>query len=285
MIPNKKYQVNENYFNKINTEEKAYWLGFLYADGSVRLHKERSGILRLKLKNSDKDHIEKFNKCLESNYPIKERIEIVQKNNKKYNCYCSFVNIYNTKIVKDLYNIGCVNNKTQKIRLPKLDSNVLSHFIRGYFDGDGCISKIKQGYNCYTITIVSNKCFIYDLKNFLEHLFNINLTFKDYKNYSILSIYNRKDREIFYHYIYDNATIFLNRKKEIFDDMMDIKDIDRKTINIKKYKIIDPHGNVFLTKDGLKSFCRENDLNYSNINNVLRGTTKNYKGWKIEHIQ
>lgn len=98
----KKYQVNENYFEKIDSEEKAYWLGFLYADGNVRMHKNKSGILKLKLKQSDKKHIEKFSKCLNSNYPIKSGIEIIKNKGKEYKCYHSTINIYNTKLVKDL---------------------------------------------------------------------------------------------------------------------------------------------------------------------------------------
>jgi len=101
-IGNKKYKVNENYFEKIDTEEKAYWLGFLYADSNVRIHKGRSGILKLKLKQSDKQHIEKFNKCLNSNYPIKDGLEILKVKNREYKCYYSVLCIYNTKIVKDL---------------------------------------------------------------------------------------------------------------------------------------------------------------------------------------
>ena len=72
-IANKKYDVNENYFSSIEGEERAYWLGFLYADGYVRI-KGKSGQLTLKLSSKDRDHIVLFNKCLESNYPIKEKL-------------------------------------------------------------------------------------------------------------------------------------------------------------------------------------------------------------------
>lgn len=285
MKPNQIYNINEKYFENIDNEEKAYWLGFLYADGCVRFHKKRSGHLKLKLKQSDKKWIEKFNLCLNSTYPIKDGMEILKHNNKEYKCFYSVVNIYNTKMVKDLYNLGCMNNKTQKIRLPELNIELMRHFIRGYFDGDGCISKMSVGYNCYGLSIVSNTNFILDVKKHLEDIFDANFSYKQNKKYSVLIISDRENRENFYHYIYKNSTIYLERKKKIFDDMMIIKDVKRKgNTNIKKYKIIDPSGKIFYTDKGLVDFCKERNLNHSSINNVLRKTTNNYKGWFCELV-
>lgn len=286
MNKNKKYKVDDNYFENIDNEEKAYWLGFLYADGNVRIRKN-SGILKLKLKQSDKHHVENFNKCINSNYLIKDGLEILKHKNKEYKCYYSALCIYNTKLVKDLYNIGCVNNKTQKIRLPNINDIFIQHFIRGYFDGDGCIHKLKSGINCYDISIVSNTNFIVDLKTHFDNIFNSDITFYENKNkmYSILNISAREIREKFYHYIYDNSTIYLERKKKIFEDMMIIKDTNRKgKTNIKKHKVTNPNNDIVFTDKGLASFCRDNNLNYSSINNILRGIIDNYKGWKIELI-
>lgn len=75
---NRKYKVNHNYFEKIDTEEKAYWLGFLYADGYVRIHKQRSGQLKLKLKKMDIEHIEKFKNTIESTQTIDSYISKVK---------------------------------------------------------------------------------------------------------------------------------------------------------------------------------------------------------------
>jgi intein/homing endonuclease len=171
LIPNKKYQVNENYFEKIDNEEKAYWLGFLYADGNVRLINGRSGQLKLKLKQSDKKHIEKFNECLNSNYPINDGMEIVKSNDREYKCHFSVVNIYNTKLVKDLFNIGCMNNKTYKLKFPTfLDNTLIRHFIRGYFDGDGCIHKNIYRPDSFAIYIVSaNRKFLKNMTTYVNY--------------------------------------------------------------------------------------------------------------------
>ena len=65
----RKYKVNEYFFDTLN-EKSSYWLGFLYADGYVRLKDGKSGELKLKLKNTDKNHIQKFLLDIKSEAPI-----------------------------------------------------------------------------------------------------------------------------------------------------------------------------------------------------------------------
>lgn len=263
-IANKKYNINSKYFKEINTEEKAYWLGFLYADGYVRMKNDRSGELRLKLKQTDKSHIELFNSCLNSNYPIKDLISKVIVKGEEYSSTCSSLSIYNTEIVKDLFKQGCINNKTQKIRLPKIGKHLMHHFIRGYFDGDGSISKKN---NNYIANIVSNKIFIIDLKEYLEKALSMSINSWDYDNYSLIIISKIDNIFKLYDYLYKNSNIFLKRKKELF--------------NIKyKYKIITPN-NTYIYTNNLTKFCKENSLNYSNMYNIIQKLVNNYQGWKI----
>lgn len=218
LIANKKYDVDENYFENINTEEKSYWLGFLYADGYVRMKNDRSGELKLKLKRSDKNHIELFKKCLGSTHKITDGISKVTISGRTYTSECSTISIYNTKMVNDLISHGCMNNKTFKISLPNLREDLMRHFIRGYFDGDGHITNSKKNY--FQIGILGNEKFIsslYDLLNgyiigdIYKHkkgkVFNLHIG----NNYSCIRIRN---------YFYDNSNIYLNRKKIIFDKII-----------------------------------------------------------------
>lgn len=219
IVGNKKYKVDENYFNVIDTESKSYWLGFLYADGYVRYKNDRSGELKLKLKLSDRGHIELFNKCLNSNYPIKDDLSVLKIKNKEYLSYLSFVGIYNTKMVNDLIKHGCMNNKTFKIKLPQLDEDLMRHFIRGYFDGDGSISNSKARKNSYTFSIASNDNFSYELSEYLKK-YQIDNIVRKIGKISMVQITNRENQSKMYNLLYDQSTIFLNRKKLIFDDMM-----------------------------------------------------------------
>ena len=231
-IPNKKYQVNENYFEKIDNEEKAYWLGFLYADGNVRIHKGRSGILKLKLKQSDKQHIEKFNKCLNSNYPIKDGMEIVKVKKREYKCYYSVVCIYNTKMVKDLYKLGCMNNKTFKIKFPDfLDKELIRHFIRGYFDGDGCVTS-KNKKNNGRINIVSASYdFLVELNEILIKCVNLtNNKIGNKKGCYVLNWCGLTDVENLHPYFYKDSTVYLNRKRKKYDDILIVNN------RVKKYR-------------------------------------------------
>ena len=214
LIPNKKYVVNDNYFEVIDTEYKAYWLGFLYADGYVRMKNNRSGELKLKLCLKDRKHIELFRKCLESTHPIKDGNSYVIKDNKRYESEYSTFSIYNTKMVNDLFNLGCLNNKTFKIRMPVIEESLIRHFIRGYFDGDGYISLNKNSASC---GITSNELFLIDILKIINYG-----KISKRKNIHDLIFYHKNNIENFYILLYENSNIYLNRKKEIFEKHLNI---------------------------------------------------------------
>lgn len=211
LIANKKYNVNEEFFTIIDTEEKAYWLGFLYADGYVRMKYNRSGELRLKLGLKDRNHIELFTKSINSSHKIKDIISSVTVKGIKHISECSTLSIYNTKIVQDLYKHGCTNNKTFTIRFPNLNKDLERHFIRGYFDGDGCVYNRKNT-NKLEINIISNYSFISDLLNIV----GCGYIHKHGRVYT-WNLYKKSDVQLFYNYLYDNSNIYLSRKKDIFE--------------------------------------------------------------------
>lgn len=211
-VGNKKYQVDDNYFNLIDTEEKAYWLGFLYADGYVRMKDSRSGQLKLKLSSKDRDHIILFNKCLSSNYPIKDYLSTITYNGAKSESNVSEVSIYNTRIVSDLIRNGCVNKKTFLIRLPNIEGKLYRHFIRGYFDGDGTIYKNKNRGNSFQVNIASNFNFLSDIKSILGYG-----TIYKSGNIHILTFSKIEEVKNFRDYMYNGTSIYLNRKKIVFE--------------------------------------------------------------------
>lgn len=219
-IANKKYVCNSNYFQDINTEDKAYWLGFLYADGYVRLKDNRSGELKLKLKKLDRYHIELFNKYLSSNYLIKDSISKVKVDDIIHTSECSSLSIYNTKLVKDLFSHGCLNNKSFKIKMPDIPNNLIRHFIRGYFDGDGCISSYKTSEQSINITSGS-LLFIENLKEIFNSInMNKNIKIKGTDKYYSLTYGSHSDLITFYKYIYYDSTVYLKRKKYKFDHII-----------------------------------------------------------------
>lgn len=137
-INSKKYKCNDNFFNIIDTEEKAYWLGFMYADGYIISDRDAIG---LSLSTEDIKHLDKFLISLNANNKISRYTNNI---NREY----ARVIIYSNKLKNDLISHGCLENKTFKLDFPNVDENLVHHFIRGYFDGDGSLSKhkVKNGY-------------------------------------------------------------------------------------------------------------------------------------------
>ena len=145
-------------FEKIDTEEKAYWLGFLYADGCVGSKEDK---IELGLAEKDLKHIEKFRDFMGINNKISYR-----KDTKSYR-----ISFRSQKCKLDLINKGCVPKKSLILTFPneeQVPSNLLRHFIRGYFDGDGWFSNTS---NCFQVGLIGTESFI---NGFLENIININ---------------------------------------------------------------------------------------------------------------
>lgn len=119
---------NDKYFNCIDSKEKAYWLGFMCADGYVTSD-NRFG---MELSIGDINHMQLFLDSLEYNGKIRTR-------NRDNNMSCQF-QIKSSKLYNDLVKCGVTRNKTENLSFPKehiLPKELHPHFIRGFFDGDG----------------------------------------------------------------------------------------------------------------------------------------------------
>ena len=124
--------------------------------------------------------------------------------------YCRFI-IVNKKLSSDLKNVGLRQAKTFTCRFPKLRSDLIRHFIRGYFDGDGSVYKShpRPTQLLISFNIVGNHDFLTDLINNLP--FKINEKIHDR---SISSIKSSKLSHViaFYRYVYSDSNVFLDRK-------------------------------------------------------------------------
>ena len=156
----RKYKLDEYYFDKIDTPNKAYILGLLYADGYNSLDKQT---VRLQLQYTDKDILESIRKELNSEKPLK----FIKCSNKiASNGFISKdmyqLEFYGKYICQALESLGMVQNKSLVLTFPEfLDRNLYSHFIRGYFDGDGslCVRQNKNGKYQSLLTITSTESF------------------------------------------------------------------------------------------------------------------------------
>lgn len=223
-----KYTINKNYFEKIDSEDKAYFLGFLYGDGCSNNYNNNINILGLE---SDKEIYEKLKKLINSNRPF--RIKHGKNNN-----YILF-DFANKKIKNDLYNLGIVPNKTRIIKFPKehMDKSLYRHFIRGLFDSDGSIMifKDKRCNRFYSIwNLYSTREMIIFIKEYLKSLSievnNIHQDKRCFANSAFLATTKAQNIFNIYHFMYDNATIFLERKKKKFENAFEIESIKRNII-------------------------------------------------------
>jgi hypothetical protein len=203
---NPKYTHNEHVFDEIDTQEKAYWLGFLYADGSVYIH--RPGIA-LALAAKDLSHLEKFRDFIS---PEQTNISC-----DKLNMYR--ITVYNKHIYEKVISHGCIPQKTFKLKFPDtVPPSLISHFIRGYFDGDGHIGIRKDGN--VTFSILGNLNFLQELHDiFLKNLpgYKPGGLIKKGNIYSITKMACTKQVKELVQYLYKDSLIFLERKKQIAD--------------------------------------------------------------------
>lgn len=200
-----KYTYNKHYFKNIDTEEKAYWLGFLFADGCIN-EKPKSKVLEIILAEEDKEHLNKFIYAIEGNQEPK--LKQVKLNGKTYNSYR--LSICCTELCNDLIKLGCLPRKSLILEFPKysLPLNLYKHFIRGYVDGDGSISTRSR------VSIVGTENFLNDIQ---DHFINelgltkINLNSKKGTNAKQYEKGNVQGKKIL-KYLYKDSNIYLDRK-------------------------------------------------------------------------
>lgn len=204
--------INETYFDKIDTSEKAYILGFIYADGCLT----KGNALEIKLTESDKEILEKIRKCLDSNH----KIGVYESNNGYItkNKYCT-LSIVNKHLYDSLVKCGATERKTKTLTFPKfLDEKLVSHFIRGFFDGDGSVYEINQT-KFIGCSFTGTFDMLENIRQICEKEFGTKSKVHKYKNKDIydFKVGGKNNVIAFYKYLYKDATIFLGRKKLLFD--------------------------------------------------------------------
>lgn len=147
-----KYKYQQDIFENIDSAEKAYWLGFLAADG-CNYQREHNASVILNVHKKDIEHLEKFKQFCNTNAEIKSYIGYEGFSNQTPMCK---IVLNSKKISNDLMNKGILPNKSLILQPPKILKEFYKPFILGYFDGDGSISKTSQ-YNNYSISIQGTK--------------------------------------------------------------------------------------------------------------------------------
>jgi intein-encoded DNA endonuclease-like protein len=213
---NRKKEVDDNFFESIDTEEKVYWLGYIFADGSISKRtsgKKQTISYTLSLSSIDLEQIEKFKNSIKTTSATN-----IYQDKKRGRKPIAKIEINSEKLVVDLENLGCIERKTFQLKFPseeQVPKELLHHFIRGYFDGDGSVSKTKIGYG--RIDICGIYSFLLDLSNAFgfegKFLYRDKRKATDCWNLKIAAI---AKLEYLYEFMYKDATIYMNRKFDKF---------------------------------------------------------------------
>jgi intein/homing endonuclease len=207
----RKYLIDDKLMDEINTEEKAYWLGFFYADA---YNKEKTGQIILELQTQDKNHLQK---CAKFFGTPREPFE--QKKNKgKYTAYRLELNSRHLSNILQTH--GCCGKKSFSIIFPEwLDKSLIRHFIRGYFDGDGCLY-INKSTDQLGILFVATKEMIDSISKILKEELQVNSYISHPERYTnnTYRLDSGGSRQVlrFCEWIYCDATIYLERKYNIY---------------------------------------------------------------------
>ena len=196
-------------FDIIDTEEKAYWLGFLYADGYIS---STNNTVELSLKSTDYEHLNKFKVFLQYRGDVK--ISSIKCKDKSYSrCRLSVTDKhFHDRLVR----LGCIPKKSLILKFPSLNifsnKDLVIDFIRGYIDGDGCLSFTSNGR--LTIQIVGTKEFLDGIISVFPQIFSKRRKDKRSLNntYTLDCACSKADYVA--SKLYEKATIYLDRKYE-----------------------------------------------------------------------
>ena len=194
-LPNGKKSVNDNYFSVIDSEEKAYWLGFFSADG----YNDGKGSIEFCLKDTDKAAVERFAKAISATQKISQH---------NVGDFINWrISIKSKKMSADLSAIGFGYNKSFDKLFPSLPSNLYSHFIRGYIDGDGYIG-IKPNGRLATVTITTASInFAIGLQDFLVTVDIVCHIRQEKRRQNIVIWFNAEDSHKLLDYCYKDSTV------------------------------------------------------------------------------
>lgn len=207
--------INHDYFENIDTPEKAYFLGLLLTDGNVHYDKRqanRQPAIQISLQGDDVEILEKFKQELSSDNKIS-----IYRNDGRFECMFA---VHSLKMAQDLEKYNIVPRKTFLVnKMPNVPEKYVRDLIRGIFDGDGTVyiltkdKKLRFGF-------YGTHGLIEDIINYLHTEINLPLNkITDKETVSFITFGKIEQIKAFYNYIYYSTDVTcLSRKRKKFDE-------------------------------------------------------------------
>ncbi|MBV9229227.1 MAG: hypothetical protein JOZ18_07930 [Chloroflexi bacterium] len=201
----RRYAVDESFFDCIDTPDKAYWLGFLTADGVIG-----DDFVRINLQIGDTDHIHKFAASLRSEQPVGFR------ENTSSNGVTStqaFILISSLKLTQSLHRLGVTPKKTFIVRpCEEVPEALLADYWRGVFDGDGSISRSGLLHMNWQVSLVGNMAMVEGFREFIARFVRSNANVRPISSIFRVTYFGHAKPRAVAQVLYENATIYLDRK-------------------------------------------------------------------------
>lgn len=254
-----KYKMNENFFDCINCESKAYFLGLMYADGCIQAN-GNSWRIRLSINLCDIDIVQKMKEELDFNGKIYR-----SKNRSKNR---STLQLSNKRLGDGLVKQGCIPNKSLIIECPKnLPNKLIRHFIRGYFDGDGCLTISGKSAR---FTIIGTESVIKSIADEFNKI-DVHCTLFINKNNHVLSVSGNRQIDRLLKWLYKDANFYMQRKfdkKEEFNQILkDVRKIKfRRLESEEKDSIV----KAYLQGKKIVDIQKEYDITSKTIYDILK---------------
>lgn len=212
----RKYNLDESYFDNIDTPNKAYIVGFFHSDGSNNPNKSTVSI---SLQEEDKNILELIRNEIKSEKPL-EFLDYSKKHDFGYSYKNQYrLCIFSKHICEELNNKGITPNKSLTIGFPNwLNKELIPHYIRGVYDGDGSIYRAYRNVNNLpiTVTITATESFCKSLQKICKEELNISAGIYDASCHNgITKVFVLSGRNIakkFLDWIYQDAELYLQRK-------------------------------------------------------------------------
>jgi len=208
-----------HYFDSIDTEDKAYWLGFIYADGNIRSKRygHDKDVLDLTISKSDIEHLIKFKECIGYEGEIKH---VQDKRGHK----SVRISLSSSELVSSLLDKGLIPKKSMVIQYPKwiAGNEFERHFVRGYVDGNGSLyTYLANGKPKFCVNFCGSLDVVDSIGDFISRNLGLNLTV--YKHTSTTELYFMttayKKAFVICELLYENCTLYLDRKMSLYKEI------------------------------------------------------------------
>lgn len=261
-----RYSIDHSFFAKIDSHAKAQILGFIYADGCLMLNKGGPyGTLTVALSRTDDDYVVWMAAQMKSDRPVFRR---VAKGPIKAALTSTFIT-NNRTIVRDIQALGVTPKKSMTLTFPTPDqvpSEFVGSFVRGYFEGDGCMFVGKPSAKCATkhgnASMIGSEAFIKGLNEVLCDLgikaYLIPHTAKCGATYLNLEMHRVDDIMRFYDFIYRDAPYRMERKHAKFVEYMDqYREVQPSDgLKTKRKHVLKTRNYTEATRKKMSEFCR-----------------------------